>query len=76
MTEQQYKRHIAAHRFSEAREAELRRLALAQTSADPRYVENVVDFLWNRWLERKLAVRDSLPQIEQKRLTTLVRLVA
>lgn len=76
MTEQQYKRHIASRTLSEVREAELRRLARAQSSADPRYVQSVVDFIWERLVERKLAVRDSLPAVEQKRLGTLVELVA
>lgn len=76
MNEAQYKRHIATRRFGDAREAELRRLARAQSSADPRYVQSVVDFIWERLVERKLAVRDSLPAVEQKRLSTLVGLVA
>lgn len=75
MTRKQYEREKLIGLRLE-REAELRRLARAQSSADPRYVQSVVDFIWERLVERKLALRDSLPAVEQKRLSTLVELVA
>ena len=59
-----------------ARQAELRLLAQGRDTADPRYVQSVVEFLWTKLLERKLALRDSLPEIERKRLNTLTELAA
>lgn len=58
------------------RQRELGILAESRATADPRYVRNVVDFLWGKWLERKLRQRASMPMEEQRRLNTLLKLVA
>ena len=58
----------------EARERELRILAESRIGADPRYVQNVVDFLWSKLLDRKLQSAPSLPVLEQQRLNTLAAL--
>jgi hypothetical protein len=58
------------------REAELRRLEQSRLAADPRYVRDVVDFIWSKLLDRKLQRRDSLPIRERVRLDTLTGLCA
>lgn len=57
--------------ISPAREAELQLLAESLTAADPRYVKDVVDFIWSKIVERKLRKVDSLPLVEKERLETL-----
>lgn len=79
MTRQQYEREKIFRMkavFEAARERELQLLAEARRDADPRYVRNVVAFLWRNLLERKVAKRNSLRTIERERLKTLVGLVA
>ncbi len=55
---------------------ELQRLARGIRGADPSYVRNVVDFIWERLLDRKLQMRDSLSIRERVRLDTLTGLCA
>jgi hypothetical protein len=79
MTRQQYEREKILRMKADvegARDRELRLLAEARRDADPRYVKNVVAFLWRNLLERKVAKRNSLRTVEQERLKTLVGLVA
>lgn len=79
MTRAQYEREkiFRLQREAEAaRQRELQLLAQGQADADPRYVADVVKWIWSNVLERKVAKRDSLPPIEQKRISTLVELVA
>lgn len=79
MTRQQYEREklLRLQREAEtARQRELQLLAQGQAEADPRYVADVVKWIWSNVLERKVAKRDSLPPTEQKRISTLVELVA
>lgn len=75
MTKQQYEREKRLE-MRDGREAELRMLAQGILDADPRYVQNVVDFIWKRLLDRKLQTRDSLPTRERVRLDTLRGLCA
>jgi hypothetical protein len=76
MTEQQYEREKRLE-LRANREVELRRLARARLTADPRYVQNAVDFIWERLLDRKLGRgSDSLRPVDRKRLDTLAGLYA
>lgn len=60
-----------------AREKELRILAESRASADPRYVEDAIGWMWQQVLERKLRqfqTRNALPRTQRDRLTTLAEL--
>jgi len=59
-----------------ARQRELRLLSEARRDADPRYVQDVVAFLWPNIVQRKFTNRHSLRTIDRKRLYTLLELVA
>jgi hypothetical protein len=79
MTRQQYEREKILRMKAEVesgRERELRLLAEARRDADPRYVQNVVAFLWRKILDRKVAKRNSLRSVERERMKTLLGLVA
>lgn len=79
MTKQQYEREKIQRMRAQvetARKRELCLLAEARRDADPRYVQNVVAFLWRNLLDRKVAKRNSLRTVERERLNTLVGLVA
>lgn len=79
MTRAQYEREkiFRLQREAEAtRQRELQLLAQGQADADPRYVADVVKWIWSKLLERKVATADSLPPIERRRLSTLVGLDA
>jgi hypothetical protein len=75
MNKAQYQREklLAAARI---REAELRLLSESRKSADTHYVQDVVDWLWSKILDRKLRMRDSLSLDERERLMTLEDLCA
>lgn len=60
----------------EARDQELRMLAQGRKNANPRYVQDVVDFLWTQLLNRKLRMIDSLPAVKRRRLSLLVDIEA
>jgi hypothetical protein len=75
MTEAQFK-YLKLRQMSEARNHELKMLNEGRLTANPRYVQDVVDTLWPKILERKLQQRDSLPLAEQRRLKTLASLHA
>jgi len=70
MTKQQHEREKLLQ-MRAARDAELRMLAQGRTNADPRYVQDVVDFLWQKLLDRKFEQLNSLRTIERQRLHTL-----
>ena len=60
-----------------AREQELRLLAEARATADPRYAMDAIAWMWQLVLDRKLRkleVSNSLPRIERQRLSTLAEL--
>jgi hypothetical protein len=58
------------------RRAELGLLAQGRSTADPRYVQDVVDFIWSKLVDRKLQNKSSLPPHDQQRLNTLTGLCA
>jgi hypothetical protein len=74
MTPKQYHREKLKQLRLDRKE-ELRLLAESQAQADPRYVDDVVDLIWARVLDRKFSQRpNTLPRGERQRLNTLVDL--
>jgi hypothetical protein len=68
---------LAVRARTQTRDAELQRLAQGILGADPRYVQNVVDFLWEKLLDRKLQrSSEDLRSVDRKRLETLAGLYA
>lgn len=59
--------------ISPGREAELQLLAESLTATDPRYVKDVVDFIWNKMLRRKLRENPESTR-DQERKNALVGL--
>jgi hypothetical protein len=65
-----------ALRLQENRKRELQLLAESRATADVRYVQSAVDFLWGKCFERKVKQRAAMPPEERRRLNTLLDLVA
>jgi hypothetical protein len=63
MTRHQYERDI-----------QLQRLAQGILGSNPHYVQNAVDFLWKRILDRKLRKRDFERPVGQRRANILAAL--
>ena len=63
MTRQQYDRDI-----------QLQRLSQGILGANPRYVQNAVDFIWERILDRKLRKCDFERPVGQRRANILAAL--
>lgn len=61
--------------LQEMRTRELELLAQSRTHADPRYVQDVVGFIWENLLQRKLRNPDPLAETDRRRLQTLASLL-
>ena len=75
MTKAQWQRERLKALAAE-REAELRLLAESRATADSRYVQDVVAWMWGRVLERKLKLMHEVRGAARRRLFTLSDLYA
>lgn len=69
MTKNQFAR--AERLARQARAKELQILAESRGTANQRYVQDALDWIWSLILFRKMQQRDSLPELQRQRVNTL-----
>jgi hypothetical protein len=74
VTKQQYERENRL-RLAQEREIELNLLAASRENAKPRYVRDVVGFIWKKLVERKVRMEDQLHPRDRARLQVLMQIL-